>query len=120
MKALTLTAVVASLLIFTACGSNEQDTGTVKDQPMEMQKQQNTMHSDQSDDVASDPEWERVPPVDVEAIDRDGDGFVYQDHMDWNVLADEPGKCPVCGMKLVKTSVSEAKANLREHGFDIK
>jgi multidrug efflux pump subunit AcrA (membrane-fusion protein) len=36
------------------------------------------------------------------AFDRDGDGFVYQCAMHPDVVRDEPGNCPICGMRLTR------------------
>jgi Cu(I)/Ag(I) efflux system membrane fusion protein len=58
--------------------------------------------------------------IDVESIDKNKDGKVYQDMMDWNVISDEPGKCPLCGMTLKEVSIDEAKKNLEENGFKYK
>jgi uncharacterized protein with PIN domain len=40
--------------------------------------------------------------------------------MCWNVISDEAGECPQCGMKLKEVSLEEAKANLEENDFDVK
>ncbi len=58
--------------------------------------------------------------IDLNAIDENGDGKVYQDVMDWNVISDEPGMCPACGMKLKEVTLDEAKANLEKNGFKVK
>lgn len=58
--------------------------------------------------------------IDVESIDKNKDGKVFQDMMDWNVISDAPGKCPLCGMKLKEVSINEAKSNLEKHGFEYK
>jgi hypothetical protein len=58
--------------------------------------------------------------VDLSAIDENGDGKVYQDQMCWNVVSDEAGDCPKCGMILKEVSLEKAKANLEENGFEVK
>jgi Cu(I)/Ag(I) efflux system membrane fusion protein/cobalt-zinc-cadmium efflux system membrane fusion protein len=58
--------------------------------------------------------------IDLKAIDRNKDGKVYQDLMDWNVISDEPGRCPLCNMFLSEVTIEEAKQNLIEHGFQVK
>lgn len=58
--------------------------------------------------------------IDLQAIDKNKDGKVYQDMMDWNVISDEPGKCPLCGMKLKEVSLDKAKENLLKHDFKVK
>jgi uncharacterized protein with PIN domain len=57
--------------------------------------------------------------IDVKSIDKNKDGKVYQDVMDWNVISDKPGKCPLCGMKLREVTVKQAKENLPQHGFKV-
>ncbi len=58
--------------------------------------------------------------IDVNSIDKNKDGKVYQDMMDWNVISDKPGKCPNCGMTLQEVSVEKAKKNLKKHGYKTK
>ncbi len=58
--------------------------------------------------------------IDLAAIDENGDGKVYQDQMCWNVVSDESGECPQCGMKLSEVTLGKAKANLEENGFEVK
>ena len=58
--------------------------------------------------------------IDLKSIDSNKDGFVYQDMMDWNVISDQPGNCPVCGMKLKKVTIKEAEKNLKSHNFKVK
>jgi len=40
--------------------------------------------------------------------------------MDWNVISDEPGKCPICEMTLKEVTINEAKYNLYKNGFEVK
>jgi Cu(I)/Ag(I) efflux system membrane fusion protein/cobalt-zinc-cadmium efflux system membrane fusion protein len=58
--------------------------------------------------------------IDLSAIDKNKDGKLYEDIMDWNVISDEPGECPLCGMTLKEFSIKEVKKNLTEHGFKFK
>ena len=62
----------------------------------------------------------REGTIDLAAIDENGNGKVYQDQMCWNVVSDESGECPQCGMKLKEVSLQEANANLEENDFDVK
>ena len=62
----------------------------------------------------------RKEPIDVKAIDKNKDGKVYEDIMDWNVISDSPGVCPICGMTLREFTVKQAEQNLKEHGFKVK
>lgn len=58
--------------------------------------------------------------IDLKEIDKNKDGKVFQDLMDWNVISDKPGKCPLCKMTLQEVSIEEAKKNLAEHGYKTK
>ncbi len=62
----------------------------------------------------------RTGEIDLQAIDKNKDGMVYQDPMDWNVISDESGRCPLCKMKLKEVSLEEAKENLIENNFKVK
>ena len=58
--------------------------------------------------------------INLEAIDENNDGKVYQDQMCWNVISDKPGECPQCGMKLKEVSLAKAKENLIKHDYKVK
>lgn len=58
--------------------------------------------------------------IDLKSIDKNKDGKVYQDQMDWNVISDEPGKCPICKMELKQVTLKKAKENLTKNGFKVK
>ena len=62
----------------------------------------------------------RKGTIDLKAIDKNSDGKLYQDIMDWNVISDEPGVCPLCGMTLREFTIDDIKKNLKEHGFEYK
>ena len=58
--------------------------------------------------------------IDLKAIDKNKDGKVYQDVMDYNVISDKPGKCPLCGMTLKEVSIKQAEETLIKAGFKVK
>ncbi len=58
--------------------------------------------------------------INLKAIDKNKDGMVYEDMMDYNVISDKPGKCPICGMTLKKVTLAKAKSNLEKAGFKVK
>lgn len=60
---------------------------------------------------------EVIRPMDVKvaSLDKNNDGKVYQCPMDWEVIADEPGNCPICKMKLVEYTIKDAQKNLEEY-----
>jgi hypothetical protein len=57
--------------------------------------------------------------IDLVAIDENNDGKIYQDQMCWNVLSDEPGECPKCGMTLKEVTLEEAQNNLEENKYKV-
>ena len=61
----------------------------------------------------------REGEIDLAAIDVNSDGKVYQDQMCWNVISDEAGECPQCGMILKEVTVDKAKDNLVKHGYKV-
>ena len=74
----------------------------------------------QNDKQRVDDPMIRKGVIDLSAIDENKDGKLYEDVMDWNVISDKPGTCPICGMKLREFTIDEVKANLTEHGFKYK
>ena len=74
------------------------------------------MKSEEADEFSIVREGE----IDLAAIDVNGDGKVYQDQMCWNVISDEPGECPQCGMILKEVSLQKAKENLVKHDYKVK
>jgi Ni/Co efflux regulator RcnB len=82
-------------------------------------------HSDHKHHQMKSTETEEVSivregEIDLVAIDVNGDGMVYQDQMCWNVISDEPGECPQCGMILKEVSLEQAKANLEKNDYEVK
>lgn len=62
----------------------------------------------------------REGAIDLKEIDVNKDGKVFQDQMDWNVISDEPGECPICEMTLKEVTINKAKYNLHNNGFEVK
>jgi len=58
--------------------------------------------------------------IDLQAIDENKDGKVFQDQMDFNVISDEAGECPLCGMKLKEVTLEKAKEDLIKHDYKVK
>ena len=58
--------------------------------------------------------------IDVEVIDKNKDGKLWECPMDWNVISDESGRCSLCNMKLKEYSIEEVKANLEKYGYEFK
>ena len=58
--------------------------------------------------------------INLKEIDKNKDGKVFQDVMDWNVISDSAGRCPLCNMKLKEMTLDQAKKNLQKHNFKVK
>ncbi len=58
--------------------------------------------------------------IDLQSIDKNKDGKVFQDQMDFNVISDKAGECPLCGMKLKEVTLEKAKEDLLKHNFKVK
>lgn len=115
---LILMATIA--LAFYGCGNDQQKDDEVMD---EMHKTNGNHMDEEHMDGQEMPmlgeEVVRKGAIDLESIDENKDGYVYQDPMDWNVISDIEGKCPVCGMQLKKVSLEKAKENLIKHDFKV-
>jgi len=58
--------------------------------------------------------------IDVESIDKNKDGKLFECPMDWNVISDEDGRCPLCNMYLKEFTIAEVKTNLENNGFEFR
>jgi glutamate synthase domain-containing protein 1 len=116
-----LILIAAAALAFYGCGNDQQKDDKVMDE----------MHNTNGDHMDEGQMSEQEMPmlgeevvrkgaIDVKSIDENKDGMVYQDMMDWNVISDEPGKCPLCKMTLKEVAVKEAKENLLKNDFKVK
>lgn len=97
---------------------NEQTNPKLNDKDT-MNKNEKTK-SDKTEMNHEDNTIVRKGVIDLNAIDENKDGKVFQDQMDWNVISDKPGICPICGMKLKEVTIDEAKVDLEKHGFKFK
>jgi len=105
LQIMLLASGIIVLSIFTSCN---QDNKTPDHEPMNMETEQ------------SNSTIVREGMIDLMMIDGNKDGMVYQDMMDWNVISDEPGKCPLCKMTLTEVSIEQAKENLVKNDFKVK
>jgi len=82
------------------------------------------MHKKHHEDMKSSEEETssivREGEIDLAEIDANEDGMVFQDQMCWNVISDEAGECPQCGMTLKEVSLEKAKENLVKHDYKVK
>ncbi|MDY0081973.1 MAG: heavy metal-binding domain-containing protein [Ignavibacteriaceae bacterium] len=85
-----------------------------------MQKMHHKMNHEVKSESKNESSIVHQGEINLAAIDLNKDGKVYQDQMCWNVISDEPGECPLCGMILKEVSLEKAKENLVKHDFKIK
>jgi len=99
----------------------EKDSAkTMKNMKMENKKSGDKNQIEKSGSKKHESETVKSKIINVDAVDKNHDGKVYQCPMDFDVLSDKPGIDPKCGMKLQQVTIAEAKANLIEHGFKVK
>ena len=101
------------------CCSGHDSHGSMTMAHMEMDSTHSSHHqmkSNETEEVSIIREGE----IDLVSIDVNEDGLVYQDQMCWNVISDEPGECPQCGMVLKEVSLEQAKANLEKNDYEVK
>lgn len=109
------------------CSGHESETMTMAHMEMDSTKSGHK-HMDMKDhknmkmdsSKTNKESWVREGEIDLKAIDKNKDGKVFQDMMDWNVISDEAGECPLCGMKLKEVTIEKAKENLVKHNFKVK
>ena len=77
-------------------------------------------HQQKKSESMSENSIVREGEINLTAIDANKNGKVYQDQMCWNVISDEPGECPQCGMILKEVSLEKAKENLIKHDYKVK
>jgi Heavy metal binding domain len=98
----------------------KDSTSNIKmmDKKMDMKNDMHKMKMDSTKKMQSS--IIRKGVIDVKSIDKNKDGKVFQDMMDYNVISDKPGKCPICGMKLKEVSIEKAKEILLKSGFKVE
>jgi len=101
------------------CCSGHESKGTMTMAHMDMDST-HTSHQQMKSTDTEEVSIIREGEIDLVAIDVNGDGMVYQDQMCWNVISDEPGECPQCGMILKEVSLEKAKANLQKNDYQVK
>ena len=98
-----------SVILVIACSGNNHD---------EMKHDNHEHEMNEKSTIKS--ELFREGVIDVESLDIDKDGNLYECPMDWNVLSDIEGSCPVCGMALKAFSLEDIKKNLDKYGYSYK
>lgn len=116
----TLFILLFSLLTFLASGCG--DNSDRHDEAMEEHTQETEMNDHQDgldmmegEHAMLDSSIIRDRDVDVASLDKNGDGNVYQCPMDYDVISDEHGTCPKCGMKLEEVSAEKAQQKFNNY-----
>ena len=110
------------LVLFAGVFALAQDKTEMKKHDMkmmDMKMDSSMLHEMKSDSTMSE-SIVRKGEIDLKAIDKNGDGKVFQDMMDWNVISDVAGYCPICEMQLKEVTLEKAKENLLKHNFKVK
>jgi Cu(I)/Ag(I) efflux system membrane fusion protein len=98
-------------------GDIKEKKRETKDENLKM-KNENTETKEKTHDHSSAVVHEGV--IDVESIDENKDGKLLECPMDWNVISDEDGRCPLCNMYLKEYTIEEVKTNLAKNRFEYK
>jgi Cu(I)/Ag(I) efflux system membrane fusion protein/cobalt-zinc-cadmium efflux system membrane fusion protein len=101
----------------------ESETALKKEQEYEVKTGEQDQNSHTSESEADAERKHLIVSkgvIDLKKIDENNDGKVFQDMMDWNVISDEPGRCPICDMILQEVSIEEARNNLIQNGYQAK
>ncbi len=109
MKSTKIFLSVLSVIIISSSITFAQEHDHKDHSKMEMKKNLTKV-----DDII------RKGVIDLQSIDKNKDGKVFQDLMDWNVISDKAGKCPLCKMTLKEVTLDETKKNLIKNGFKVK
>ena len=113
-KSLLNICIILLILFFSSC-SNTKNDDKANEKP---QTDQTQMNNNQEERPGSDLVREGV--IDLVSIDENKDDSLYECPMDWNVISDNAGDCPSCGMKLKKHSIAEVQSNLAKYGYEYK
>lgn len=104
--------------------NNVNDKQEVTNDVMNMQNQKDDAKKDseenKKDEHNHSPSVIHEGVIDVESIDKNKDGKLWECPMDWNVISDQSGRCPLCNMKLKEYTIEEVKSNLEKNGFEYK
>ena len=114
--------LVAVTLVFSSATFAQEKQMQMKDSTkshmmMDKMKGMNDKKSDLSS--LSDSNIVRKGIIDLNAIDKNNDGKIFQCPMEINVISDSKGECPECGMNLREISIQDAKTKLLKRGFKV-
>jgi Cu(I)/Ag(I) efflux system membrane fusion protein/cobalt-zinc-cadmium efflux system membrane fusion protein len=110
----------SAVKLFSSSNAKEIEDHNMTDEEMTNMDSEKEVEVTANNQSVKEASIVREGMINVEAIDVNEDGKVFQDPMDWNVISDKEGRCPVCGMFLKEVTIEEAKKNLTDNGFDYK
>ncbi len=80
---------------------------------MDSSKDKNSSHDEMK--CNSKNQTDTVSEINIDEIDKNKDGKVFIDEMCPEIIKDEPGNSPKCGMKLKEVTLNEAKEFLNKN-----
>jgi Cu(I)/Ag(I) efflux system membrane fusion protein/cobalt-zinc-cadmium efflux system membrane fusion protein len=111
----------------TSTSQVEEGKGKMEVEMNKTEEEKTEMNMEAHDHSSSQPEADELKAqivhdgvIDVEAIDKNKDGKLFECPMDWNVISDEDGRCPLCNMFLKEYTIEGIKANLDKYGYEYK
>ena len=126
IKSINLIFVFTFMFTMLVLAQDKQDSAT-KSKTMDMKIHKMEMMKDSTHQMKDNKEMPdekdsivRTGVIDLRSIDKNKDGKVFQDMMDFNVISDKAGKCPLCGMGLMEVSLEKAKDALIKNNFKVK
>ena len=111
-----ISILIMAVFLFTfsiSCSEQKEEVSEKMEMKADKQMSEHSIGEAKSELV-------REGVIDVASIDVNNDGKIYECPMDWNVLNDTHGDCPVCGMDMKEYTLNEAKDNLIKYGHDVK
>ncbi len=121
IKIFLATFFLSMLLISSAATAQEiakPDSG--KSEMKKMNCSKDNQNSEGTMKCKKSAEQATTSEVDVDGIDKNKDSKVFQCQMNYEVILDNPGVDPKCGMKLEEVSLEKAKENLISYGYKVK
>ena len=104
-----ISAIILSISLLLACAEKKEEAKT------DMNHEEHDHHTES---MRSAMVYEGI--IDVESIDANKNGKLFECPMDWNVLSDQAESCPTCGMDLKEYSIASVKENLQQNGYEYK
>ena len=108
--------IISSIYFLTGCGSNDNHDHMNNDE-MNNEHMEETQHLSDNHTHRNilDSTVVRSKDVDIASLNKNGDGMLFQCPMDYQVISDEAGNCPLCKMELEEFSVDQTKTNFNNY-----